>query len=378
MSDYSIMSERIAQRNKAVASEKRMFGYSVLSEIDRDMRRAARSVGSDVYVSNDGANDGHISFSDKMVNFGKGLVAPIKSMFSSPVNMAIGALSVVGGAALIAATGGAAAPVMVAVGLLGGGFQIAKGLYNQANAVTDEQAANAWKDMGTGTFTVGASALGAKSALKTAGTDVSGMSRWKAAGKCISDAPKYFKTCANKFSTIFPSAAAGSKAKTSSPKLLEAKVADDGVVCSDVPSTKTPKTANPSSKPETIVEPKHGEIIDGVIHLGPPEETVISESSAPTITDIDAGFAETQAVEIKSPSLKSDTIKPKSNTIEVIKPNGEKVVVDMTPPSQREILQNKFKKILDTAQEQVPQKKTFSTKLKDTLGIFGFFKPKKN
>ncbi len=139
----------------------------------------------------DGKDDGKISFKEKMKNFGKGIIKPVKTMFSSPKNIALTAASIIGGAALIAATGGAAAPVMVAAGLLGGGIQIGKGIYKQAKATTDEQAANAWQDMGSGTFTVGVSAAGAKSALKTAGVQgAKEMSTFAAIKNCIKSAPK--------------------------------------------------------------------------------------------------------------------------------------------------------------------------------------------
>lgn len=139
----------------------------------------------------DGKDDGKISFKEKMKNFGKGIIKPVKTMFSSPKNIALTAASVIGGAALIAATGGAVAPVMVAAGLLGGGIQIGKGIYKQAKATTDEQAANAWQDMGSGTFTVGVSAVGAKSALKTAGVQgAKEMSTFAAIKNCIKSAPK--------------------------------------------------------------------------------------------------------------------------------------------------------------------------------------------
>ena len=58
-------------------------------------------------------------------------------MFSSPKNIAITALSALGAAALIVLTGGAAAPVMVGAGIIGGGLQIAKGIKKQTLSSTD-------------------------------------------------------------------------------------------------------------------------------------------------------------------------------------------------------------------------------------------------
>ena len=82
---------------------------------------------------------------------------------------------------------------MVALGLIGGGTQIASGLYKQATATTDAQAAQAWNQMGTGTFTMGASALGAKSALKAAGVqNTANMTTGQAVVNCIKNAPTFF------------------------------------------------------------------------------------------------------------------------------------------------------------------------------------------
>ncbi len=139
----------------------------------------------------DGKDDGKISFKEKLKNFGKGLIAPVKTMFSSPKNIALTALSVAGGAALIALTGGAAAPLFVAAGAAAGAIQIGKGIYKQATAKTDEQARKAWQGMGSGTFTLGVSALGAKSALKASGVEnAKNMNIFQALGKCIKDTPK--------------------------------------------------------------------------------------------------------------------------------------------------------------------------------------------
>ena len=67
-----------------------------------------------------------ISGKEKLVNFGKGIVSPVTIMFKSPKNFAIGALGIAGSGLLIAATGGAIAPVMVAAGVVGGGIGLLK------------------------------------------------------------------------------------------------------------------------------------------------------------------------------------------------------------------------------------------------------------
>ncbi|MCD7740471.1 MAG: hypothetical protein LUH11_03895, partial [Candidatus Gastranaerophilales bacterium] len=118
-------------------------------------------------------------------------VKPIKTMFLSPKNVAVTLACVAGGAALIALTGGAAAPVMVAGGIIGGGVQIGKGISKQVNAKTDDEAREAWQQIGSGTFTAGVSAAGAKAAIKAAnGSEAGSISTLSAIAKCFKELPK--------------------------------------------------------------------------------------------------------------------------------------------------------------------------------------------
>jgi|GEM_PF-2835035 len=135
-------------------------------------------------------DDGYISFTDKMTNFGKGLISPVTAMFSSPEAFLTGAAMIAGGALLIAATGGAAAPVLAAAGLGIGAFQFGKGAYNAYNAKTDEEARQAWQGIGAGTVSIGLSAAGAKTALKTAGIETKDMGAVKASIECVKQTPK--------------------------------------------------------------------------------------------------------------------------------------------------------------------------------------------
>lgn len=197
-------SEMIAERIRAQAAERAAFGNSVLAEVQGPFYSGGSE--EDVFVCKDGCDDGRISFSEKVSNFCNGLIAPIKNIYASPKNMAVTALTVAAGAGLIALTGGAAAPVMVALGVIGGGTQIASGLYKQATATTDAQAAQAWNQMGSGTFTMGVSALGAKSSLKVAGVqNTSNMTTWQAVCNCIKNAPSFFSKAV---STASPKVAA--------------------------------------------------------------------------------------------------------------------------------------------------------------------------
>ena len=140
------------------------------------------------------ADDGKISFGTKVTSFVKGVFKPITNMFSSPGNFLKGALCIAGGAALIAVTGGAATPLLVAAGVVGGGLKIAKGAVNAAGAQTDAEAIAAWEDMGEGTGVVAASVAGSKAALRKAGVNTEGMSYLQATKKCFTGAKGFAKT----------------------------------------------------------------------------------------------------------------------------------------------------------------------------------------
>lgn len=116
-------------------------------------------------VCTDGKDDGKLGFGETMESFGKGLAGLVKGAMNHPIATAV---TVGVGAAAVALTGGAILPVMVAAGATMGAGMIGVGAYKAATADTDAEAKQAWETIGTGTFTVGASALGAKSALKQA------------------------------------------------------------------------------------------------------------------------------------------------------------------------------------------------------------------
>ncbi len=215
----------------------------------RDME--AKSSDSFKKVVKNPDDDGKISFKEKMINFGKGIIKPIKTMFSSPKNVAITAVSALAAAGIIAATGGAAAPVMVAAGLLGGVFQIGKGIYRQIKAKTDDEARNAWQDMGSGTFAVGVSALGAKGALKAAKvSNVKDMSFGSAILKCIKDLPSNivnsFKTASLKISSIF--------GKTQPPVVPDIKALPPHVENSEMKLLPAPENAAKTPKIKSLID----------------------------------------------------------------------------------------------------------------------------
>ncbi len=134
-------------------------------------------------------DDGKISFGDKLKNFGKGLISPITNMFSSPKNFLIGAGMIAAGVALTVATGGAIAPLFVALGITGGTIQLGASIVKAHSATTDEEAKLAYQGIGTGTSAVGMSVLGSKAALKGAGVKTEGMGFLRATAECFRQVP---------------------------------------------------------------------------------------------------------------------------------------------------------------------------------------------
>ena len=114
----------------------------------------------------DGKDDGKISFWEGTKSFAKGLIGGIpKAIVNHPLTTAA---VVAGSTALIIGTGGAAAPFLVAAGAALGAVQVGAGAYNAATAETDAEAKMAWEGIGTGTATIGLSALAVKSSNQAA------------------------------------------------------------------------------------------------------------------------------------------------------------------------------------------------------------------
>ena len=147
------------------------------------------------------ADDGKISTADKVKSFLKGVASPVTSMFSSPKNFAIGALSMAAGAALIVATGGAAAPLFIAAGLVGGTIQFAKSAYGAAVATTDDEARAAWQGMGTGAGAVAGSVAGSKTALNAAGVNTAKTGIFTSVVECFKAIPSCLSKSFNSFSS---------------------------------------------------------------------------------------------------------------------------------------------------------------------------------
>ena len=160
----------------------------------------------------DFADDGKIKFGEKVKSFFKGLVSPITSLFSSPENFIKGAAIMAGCAALCWVTGGAAAPLLVTGGLIGGGIQLAKGIDKATSAKTDDEAREAWENIGAGSGIVAASVIGSKAALKAGGAteaELSNMGHIRATIKCVSDTPEALTNSISNIGTKFSGLFAG-------------------------------------------------------------------------------------------------------------------------------------------------------------------------
>ncbi len=375
-------------------AEKQYFPDSALSgKINKDTLQKTTEVkpnvqnpnGEKSVATSDGKDDGKISFTEKMKNFGEGLVKPIKTIFSSPKNMVITAASIAGGAALIALTGGAAAPVMVAAGLAGGTVQVGKGIYRQLNAKTDNEARLAWQDMGSGTFTIGASAAGAKSSLKAAKVDgAKNMSTMKALGKCLVDLPKNIKTSINNISLKF-----SANSVTNVPGESTSSIPTPSQQPADVTPEST-LTPNVSSKPTVDVVPEvnanptvsSNEIVDVIpesklnvaVPSSQPVKLIPARTSASTnkqLTLVENKVAPTFALkpkEILALPESSSVSSGKSSAL-VVLPENKPVLLN---PSKKQTL------LALPPHKGVKEKLSLFDRIKQLLNVFGLFLSKNN
>ena len=123
----------------------------------------------------DGKDDGKIGLWEGIKSFAKGAVKSVTNMFSSPKNffktLAVGAAS----AALIAVTGGAATPFLIAGGAIAGGIQAGKGIYQATQAETDAEKRAALENVGGGTASIAMSVAAGKAYAKS--TTVNGVNQ---------------------------------------------------------------------------------------------------------------------------------------------------------------------------------------------------------
>lgn len=256
------------------------------------------------------ADDGKISAADKVKSFLKGVVSPVTSMFSSPKNFAIGALSMAAGAALIVATGGAAAPLFVAAGLVGGTIQFAKSAYGAAVATTDDEARAAWQGMGTGAGAVAGSVAGSKTALNAAGVNTAKTGIFTSVVECFKAIP----SCLSKSFNSFGSGAALVNLKSALGIKSQATANNSKTNSApDTPDVGAQSTKNSVDTPDVNIQNK------GATSLGSDD---ISPSAANT--------ANADSVEL-NPSNNAQT----SDIAQLSRTNGANPVSNVEPASKQ-------------------------------------------
>ncbi len=197
-------------------------------------------------------DDGVISNSDKAKCFAKGLIAPVTDMFSSKENFIKGVGMLAGGAALLAVTGGAAAPILVAASVAGGAVQFGVSAYRANKAKTDEEAMAAWKGVGEGVSLIGFSAAGAKPSLKAANFSSEGLNPLASTVQCFKISPKAFKNSVkNSISKIRNVSKSSPETTTSSASTIqpETNAAASSVTKPTTASSTIQNTAGTSTAP---------------------------------------------------------------------------------------------------------------------------------
>ena len=119
-------------------------------------------------VCTDGEDDGKLSLMESAKSLGKGLIGGIpKTIINHPLATAV---TVGLGAAAIALTGGAAAPLVFGLGAVGGALTAGNGIYQASKATTDAEAKMAYENIGTGVAFTAVSVKGVKSSKENIAT----------------------------------------------------------------------------------------------------------------------------------------------------------------------------------------------------------------
>lgn len=181
---------------KKVEYKQRLEALEKQEAVEKEQFVAQATQKQTVPVTEDGKDDGKISFWSKLKNMGKGALKTVKGMFCDENGFSIKrTLTTVAvaaaGAALIAVTGGTAAPVLVAIGAGLGAINIGKGAIKAATAKTDAEAEAAWQEIGGGTLEVGLAMTGAKAASGKTFTGGKITQTLKATGDCVKTTGKY-------------------------------------------------------------------------------------------------------------------------------------------------------------------------------------------
>lgn len=136
----------------------------------------------------DKSSNGKFDASEAGKNFVKGVFSPVTQMFSSVKNFAIGAGIMAASTAVIIATGGAAAPILLAAGVGMGVLQAGSAAVKIVKAKNGDDIEKAFFDIGGATSTLGLSAIGAKPTLKQAGIKTDGLNTFSAIKKSFTSA----------------------------------------------------------------------------------------------------------------------------------------------------------------------------------------------
>lgn len=352
--NLSNLTEVILENYKAMRNEKQYFSDSAMSnKITKDTLQKTPDAATAKNTCTDGSDDGKISFKEKMENFGIGLTTPVKNMFSSPKNIAITAVSAAACAGLIALTGGAAAPVMAAFGIIGGGIQIGGGIYKQITAKTDNEAQQAWQQMGSGTFTAGVSAASAKASLKASGvSNVKDTSILGAVVKCLKDLPsnlsKSVKTAGQNISGII--------SKLKSPAVQ--------TIIVETSAANGSSSAKPTASDKPIIDVDFVEIVDT------PDGEVLVPNNSKTGAAIAGTKSKMQTlIASAAETLKLGT-KPKPLQIEA-KPEPLRLEAPKNPDVTTSSTANTNVTMPDV--QTSSQKHGIIGKIKNMLKVFGFF-----
>lgn len=171
---------------------------------DYSNRHYKKNDGTPVYMTSaqtsfNKSNDEKFSTSEAVKNFGKGLISPITAMFSSKKNFLIGSGMILGSIALIASTGGAAAPLLIAAGLGIGAIQASEAAYKIIKSKNGDDTEKAFFEIGCATSTIGLSLIGVKSSLKQANIETDGLGLWKSTQKCLYSFKNIAKECIDVF-----------------------------------------------------------------------------------------------------------------------------------------------------------------------------------
>ena len=301
-------------------------------------------------------DDGKISTKDKMKNFAKGLITPITAMFSSPKSFLIGAGMIAVGAGFTIATGGAIAPLMVALGVTGGALQLGTSVYKASKATTDEEAIKAWQGIGAGTSAVVGSVAGSKAALKGAGVNTKGMNSLTATIECFKQIPNSISKSASAFvsgqaitnfknifkpkkttkTNVDSENAAKTKQKNKAEKQIENKIEQKAQQ-----QTEKAKQTNPNKKTDTAET-----LIDNQTEASKKQTPEVSEAKAKTTLENNAD----NSAEIQTKTTQETKPKaPDKQKPEVIEAKTAQETKSKTPVEQK----NKVPKTKTTQTQEV-------------------------